>query len=380
MQSIETANALPKSYAPRLEQTRLRRILIKLFLICAGTGVGLSLSELAMRALHIGHTNTVIRYNDRLLKLKPHIRFMNYLENRNLVETNNLGFHDRERDTTNSNYRILFLGDSFLEGRQVPTEKVFTMRLEKKFVEGGQKIETINGGVPGTGTPYQYVLWKDFFAPNIKFDRLVLCFNLGNDLRDNNVELATTDTRLFVDSEGRILESGEHPGLGKQTVNHVRDYSVMANTLYEAAYRVKQSLAEGAGESGGAGPPEKESIARPWADSAQGTIALVKKWKAEVAAQNLPFDMVIIERPGKLYNKFESDFIAQLQATCVEDGIDCLRLKLSSDPFESYSFDGIGLGHFNERGHELAADELYEYFKSRHPEIFKPGAQTANGN
>ncbi len=341
MQSIETANALPKSYAPRLEQTRRRRILIKLFLICAGTGVGLSLSELAMCALHIGHTNTVIRYNDRLLKLKPHIRFMNYLENRNLVETNNLGFHDRERDTTNSNYRILFLGDSFLEGRQVPTEKLFTMRLEKKFVEGGQKIETINGGVPGTGTPYQYVLWKDFFAPNIKFDRLVLCFNLGNDLRD---------------------------------------YSVMANTLYEAAYRVKQSLAEGAGESGGAGPPEKESIARPWADSAQGTIALVKKWKAEVAAQNLPFDLVIIERPGKLYNKFESDFIAQLQATCVEDGIDCLRLKLSSDPFESYSFDGIGLGHFNERGHELAADELYEYFKSRHPEIFKPGAQTTNGN
>src|SRR2546428_340526 len=102
MQSIETANALPKSYAARLDQTRLRRILVKLFLICAGTGVGLSLSELAMRAFHIGHTNTVIAYNNRLLKLKPHIRFMNYIENKNLVETNNLGFHDHDRDASNN--------------------------------------------------------------------------------------------------------------------------------------------------------------------------------------------------------------------------------------------------------------------------------------
>ena len=377
MQSIETANALPKSYAARLDQTRLRRILVKLFLICAGTGVGLSLSELAMRALHIGHTNTVIAYNDRLLKLKPHIRFMNYIENKNLVEINNLGFHDHDRDASNNNYRILFLGDSFLEGRQVPTEKVFTVRLEKKFVEGGQKIETINGGIPGTGTPYQYVLWKEFFAPNIKFDRAVLCLNLGNDLRDNNVELASTDAHLFVDRDGKIVENTNGPSAFKQTVNHVRDFSVLANTLYESAYRVKQNFADEAGQNGA---PSPESTARPWQDSAHGTLALIKRWKSELAAQNLPFDLVIIDRPGKLYNKFESDFIAQLQATCVEDRIDCLRLKLSSDPFESYSFDGIGLGHFNERGHELAADELYDYLKSRHPEIFKQTAQAANGS
>jgi hypothetical protein len=43
-----------------------------------------------------------------------------------------------------------------------------------------------------------------------------------------------------------------------------------------------------------------------------------------------------------------------------------LRLKLAADPYETYSFDGIMLGHFNQKGHELAAHELYDFFKSRY--------------
>jgi len=369
MQSIETARPLTNSYATKLDQSRLRRILVKLILVFVGIGVGLSLAEIIMRAFQIGHTNTVIRYNDRLLKLKPHIRFMNYLENKNLVVTNNLGFHDHDRDATSDNYRILFLGDSFLEGRQVPTESLFTVRLEKKFSQDGKKIETINGGVPGTGTPHQYVLWKEFFTPNIKFDHVVLCFNIGNDLRDNSLDLATSDSLFYVDSQGNILETGNKPGLLKQTVNHVRDHSVLINTLYEGAYRVKQSL-QAEAEEDIATEQTQVGIAQPWQDSEQGTIALIRKWKSELAGKNIPFDIVVIDRPGAIYNRFESDFMSKLDATCAQDRIDCLRLKLSSDPFESYSFDGIGLGHFNDRGHELVANELYDYFKSRHAAIF----------
>ena len=369
MQSIETATPLTNSYAPKLEKSRARRTFVKLVLIFAGIGFGLALSEITMRAFQIGHTNTVIRYHDRLLKLKPHIRFMNYLENKNLVETNNLGFHDHDREATNDNYRILFLGDSFLEGRQVPTESLFTIRLERKFSQDGKKIETINGGVPGTGTPHQYTLWKEFFAPNIKFDHVVLCFNIGNDLRDNNLDLATSDSLFYLDNQGRILETGNKPGMLKQTVNHARDYSVLINTLYEGAYRVKQGL-QAEAEEDVASEQAQASIAQPWQDSVQGTIALIRRWKSELAGKNIPFDIVVIDRPGRIYNKFESDFMDKLAATCAQDQIDCLRLKLSDDPFESYSFDGIGLGHFNARGHELVADELYDYFKSRHAAIF----------
>jgi hypothetical protein len=41
-------------------------------------------------------------------------------------------------------------------------------------------------------------------------------------------------------------------------------------------------------------------------------------------------------------------------------------LKLDGDPYEFYSFDGIALGHFNDKGHETVANELYEFFQSHH--------------
>src|SRR6266508_6183068 len=207
-----------------------RRTLVRLALVVFGIVIALSICEVTMRTFQLGDTRIVSLYNDRIFKLPPHTRFMNYNENKNLMETNNLGFHDRERQAANDSYRILFLGDSFVEGRQVKTDSLFTTRLEKKLTDDGQRIEIINGGVPGTGTPYQYVLWKEFFEPNIKVDHLVLCLFMGNDLIDNNLELVSStsgssDGGFFVDSSGAILSVVGKPGLLKRTINSGRDHS-----------------------------------------------------------------------------------------------------------------------------------------------------------
>jgi hypothetical protein len=352
---------------------RMRRTLLRLILVVVGIGIGLSLCEISMRAFQLGNTRTLSLYNDRIFKLPPHIRFMNYNENKNLIETNNLGFHDRERQASNDNYRILFLGDSFLEGRQVKTESLFTSRLEKKLSSDGKKIEAINAGVPGTGTPYQYVLWKEFFEPNIKIDHVVVCFFMGNDLMDNNLDLValtsgSSDSGFFVDNTGTILDVVAKPGLLKRTINSGRDHSVLINTLYEGAYRMRTNFQETAEETG-AGDVERRGRvdrAAAWEASEQGTIALIRKWKAELVGKNVPFDLVIIDRPGRVYNRFELRFMEKLQKTCVQDQIDCLRLKLDGDPYEFFSFDGIALGHFNDHGHEAVANELYEFFQSHH--------------
>jgi hypothetical protein len=354
-----------------------RRTFLKLILIVVGIGVGLSLCETSMRAFRLGNTRTLSLYNDRIYKLPPHIRFMNYNENKNFVETNNLGFHDRERQATNDNYRILFLGDSFVEGRQVKTESLFTSRLEKKLNSDGQGIEVINGGVPGTGTPYQYVLWKEFFEPHIKIDHLVLCFFMGNDLMDNNLDLValtsgSSDSGFFVDNKGTILDAVEKPGLLKRTINSSRDHSVLINTLYEGAYRMRRNFQQTA-EENGAGDAERRGRvdgAAAWEASEQGTIALIRSWKGELAGKNVPFDLVIIDRPGRLYNRFELSFMEKLQKTCAQDEMNCLRLKLDGDPYELFSFDGIALGHFNDKGHETVANELYEFFQSHHKAMF----------
>jgi hypothetical protein len=342
-QSIQTA-PLTAGYGVAKFRVRMRRTFVRLVLIVLGIGVGLGLSEIIMRAFRLGHARTAVLYNDKIFKLPPHASFMNLDENRNLMETNNLGFHDRERETASNNYRILFMGDSFLEGRQVDTPSLFTMRLEKMFADNGQKIEVINGGVPATGTAYQYSLWKEFFEPSIKVDHLVLCFFLGNDLVDNNTDLklstfGETDNSFFLDSEGNILATRKHPGALKSTVNYVRDHSVLMDSLYEGGFRMKKYVQAGSGgEAGDEGGRIDRSDA--WRASEQGTLALIKRWRSELNAKKIPFDVIVIDRPGKVYNKFELEFADRLLNTCAQEQIDCQRLKLTDDPFESYSSTG----------------------------------------
>jgi hypothetical protein len=352
----------------------MRKALVKLILIVAGILVGLTVGEILMRAVHLGHTRTVYDYTNNLTKLRPHAGYMSYTENTNWVEINNLGFHDHDRQATNENYRILFLGDSFVVGGQVDTESLFTSRLEKTFVAEGQRIETLNGGVSATGTAYQYVLWKEFFEPQVKIDRIELCIFVGNDLVDNNADLraaanAMSGNTIFVDAQGNVFHGSPQPGQFKKIVNYARDHSALLNTSYESAYQLKISFQDDAVADGGtntAEPRPLQNIAAAWEAAEQGTIALIKRWKAELAAKKITFDVVIIDRPGKVYNRFELEFVDRLQAACDQDQIECLRLKLSADPYETYSFDGIELGHFNYRGHELAANELYDFLKSRH--------------
>jgi lysophospholipase L1-like esterase len=359
------------------ERSRRRGLLLKLVMIGASVAVALVACEIIMRVFHLGDTRKVAVYGGKLFKLPPHTKFVDSAEGNNVIETNNLGFHDLERQAANDNYHILFLGDSFLEGRQVKTENLFTVRLEKALSREGQKIETINGGVPGTGTAYQYVLWKEFFESNIKVDHLVLCFFLGNDLIDNSPELRLptfggSESNFFVDSKGNVVDAVRRPSAFKRTINYFRERSVLLNTGYAAAYRISATIQQRAEANNNSLAGQGDRAASAWETSAQGTIALIRRWKSELAAKGIPFDVVIIDAPGKIYNQVEVKFVTDLEAACEQDQIGYLRLKLDGNPYDLYSFDGVYLGHFNEKGHEVTANQLHDYFKGHYGAIFNP--------
>jgi len=357
----------------------MRSFLIRLLSVLVGIVVALSLSEILLRGSHIGHTATLMLYNNIILKRKPHVKFMNLIENRNWVETNNLGFHDRERDPANGNYRVLFLGDSFVEATQVGTDNLFTRRLENMFSRDGHKIECINGGVSGAGTAYEYLLWKEFFEPNIKVDQLVLCVFMGNDLKNNNIELSypPNGNAIFLNRDGSVFTNEVKLSHFKKVVNIFRDYSAAINTLYESAYLIrrahqKKNVEDEAQAQFGENkerPGQAEGNSKAWEASVQGTVALIRKWKSELDEKNVPMDIVIIDTPEKSYNRFHIDFIDKLKQICEQDRIGYLRLKLTENPYDAYSFDGKALGHFNYRGHQMAAAELSDYFESHYKEI-----------
>jgi lysophospholipase L1-like esterase len=105
------------------------------------------------------------------------------------VEINGQGLRDPERSyaAEPGTFRILALGDSFVEGYTVPLEQTVTQRMERALSRPGCAVEVLNGGTAGYSTDQEYLFYQQEgarYAPAV-----VLLFFYYND-----VVLNTTDS------------------------------------------------------------------------------------------------------------------------------------------------------------------------------------------
>lgn len=77
--------------------------------------------------------------------------------------TNELGLRGKlpNKEKRKDEYRIIILGDSFVEGYGVPTDSTFPYLLEKKLKESNSNISVINGGICGSNPLYEIELYKN---------------------------------------------------------------------------------------------------------------------------------------------------------------------------------------------------------------------------
>jgi hypothetical protein len=96
--------------------------------------------------------------------------------------------------------RVAVLGDSYVEAMQVPEDKTFTAVLGRALEHcpllKGERVEALNFGVDGYGTAQELItlrtkVWQ--YSPDI----VVLAIFLGNDVRNNSVELEGDRCRPF---------------------------------------------------------------------------------------------------------------------------------------------------------------------------------------
>jgi hypothetical protein len=99
---------------------------------------------------------------------------------------NSLGWRGRReyREAKQTDYRVLFLGDSFTYGTGVNDDQTFAALVEKELKADRMSVEVINAGCPGKGTDYEL---KFFQTLGRKFhpDLTVLGF-YPNDFQDNS--------------------------------------------------------------------------------------------------------------------------------------------------------------------------------------------------
>ena len=96
------------------------------------------------------------------------------------LRTNGQGLRDRERTYEGSAFRVLALGDSFIEGYSVPFEASVTHLMEQRLAGPACPLEVINAGVANYSTDQEYLFYR---AEGVRYHpQVVVLFFYYNDI------------------------------------------------------------------------------------------------------------------------------------------------------------------------------------------------------
>lgn len=154
------------------------------------------------------------------------------------IVTNSAGMRDREHalEKRDGLFRVLVLGDSFIEANQVRFEDSFVSLLERQLLEKtGQEIEVISGSVSGWGTDDELTY---LMREGIKYkpDLVLVAMTIHNDINDNLMEEYHTFINGKLDQKPIVLVPGPSYALLK-----VKEWLNAHSHLYKMSFQAFQA-------------------------------------------------------------------------------------------------------------------------------------------
>ena len=127
-------------------------------------------------------------------------------------DNNGLGMRDREHPRTKppGTFRILVLGDSFVQGHGVRVEDTMVTRLEASLNQPprAQTVEVLNGGVFGYSPLLEYLYLRDTIG-ELQPDLVVVAVFLGNDVGED--AFYARKAHVSADGESLSFDDREWP-------------------------------------------------------------------------------------------------------------------------------------------------------------------------
>src|SRR5262249_53527661 len=154
------------------------------------------------------------------------------------VSFNSAGMRDREhtQEKADGVFRVLVLGDSFMEALQVPFESSFPYLLERGLAgRTGTRVEVINASVSGWGTDDE-LKYLTSRARNLRPDLILVAMTLHNDISDNLRE------RFHTAEKGILVERpGEQPGVPDYEIMQLKGLLASRSHAYQLVLRGRRS-------------------------------------------------------------------------------------------------------------------------------------------
>lgn len=291
------------------------------------------------------------------------------------ITINSHGMRDREHSLAKPPgiFRILVLGDSFMEANQVALHESFPQLLEAGL---GKQVEVINASVSGWGTDDE-VTYLTRYGFQFEPDLILVAMTLHNDLQDNLEE----EFHSF--SDGQLREKPKQDiSIGDFAVLQVKEFLASHSHLYQVLLHAKRfSWTQQAGDrlsSHVAALLMKESrpeVSQAWdmtkqlfrkmkveseRHGAKVIVFLIPLWvqvsderlKAFLNEQHLSIEQIVLDQP-QLHMKA----IGQEVQTEIVDLLQEFQRVEKEHPRTLYLLND---GHWTAAGHRLAAGIVTE--------------------
>jgi len=332
----------------------------------------LFLSELALRVFYPQQLGVWQQTRDGLAIHRPNST-INYFNNE--IHINSIGMRDREHalKKKTGTFRVLLLGDSFMEALQVRFEESFPNLLENRLRESGiQEVEVVNAAVSGWGTEDELaylVRYGKQLEPNL----ILVVMTLHNDVSDNMREQFYTliDGRLKA-KPNREIPSKEY--LMLQTKSFIASHSHLYQLWRKYWYRTDiqstgQQLNQHVVDLLSSSNTEK--LTRGWQLTYQELAAVRMEGRrigAETAVVLLPLSLQLSKdhlvkfmasydiSPKDMLDRKPQDMMIKFGAT---EGVEIIDLLPAFKEWGEKRNEQLYLetdGHWNAIGHRVAAD------------------------
>jgi hypothetical protein len=370
----------------------------KILLLCLGLIVALALAEVGLRIGGISYPVFDAYDHDRAIALKPGKEGWYYGEGRAYLKINSLGYRDVEhtKQKPPGVFRIAVLGDSFTEARQVDIGATFWKRLEAHLQGRPEfshhRIEVLNFGIGGYGPTQEFLTLKKHvldFSP----DLVILAFCPGNDLANNSRQLISQVNRSFtpfyVLRDGQLVLDNSFRDLSIEylqrrfllaSIHYSRILEIVNQARRVVVLRGMQQQPTRSYEIGLFDEEFLEPKNEVWKEAWRVNDAILTEMNKEVLRVGARFMLVTLTTPiqvdpdvAKREQLQRSLGVSDLFYT--ERRLRQLGQKLgfpvitlaerlqdaatrSGDYLHGFENSGMGTGHWNERGHQLASEIL----------------------
>jgi len=299
------------------------------------------------------------------------------------VYTNSLGFIDaspRVVPLRTDRYRILLMGDSYMEGVGVPYPQTFAGLVQEALEPNG--IEVLNAGVASYCPVIYYAKTKHLMEEaGLGFDEVVLFLDIGD--IQNELELTLDHQSWVIDDVKTKNTLSRNP---REPVNQPRLFGLVEfirnhTTLFRFLGRTVKRWLHGSGTGYDLNsfnsmwtidPEIFEEIGRPGLQRARENMTRLSHLLKE---KQIPLTLAVYPYPDQIVHRdLESIQVIFWKDWASEHEIDFLNLFPyfihSEDPFDvldRYFINGLGYSdaHWNVEGHRLVAGVFLDFLRSK---------------